>query len=80
MQLNILLPGFLWKDLQNIEQLYTQIKSPNFDQLTKYCKINYLDFSYSDLIYSSITYPNKGSLAKFYLKIPLLTLIIANNT
>lgn len=53
MKLSIALPGLLWHDIGDIKYLSPQ--TPNLNKLIKYGSIGTLEYSFSDLVYSSYT-------------------------
>ena len=54
MHLTIALPGLFWQDIGDIEYIYNNVQLDKFNKLLKNTKTHILDYSYSDLVYSSI--------------------------
>jgi hypothetical protein len=54
MHLTIALPGLFWQDIGDLDYLYNNARLDKFNRLLKHAKMNILNYSYSDLVYSSI--------------------------
>lgn len=63
--LNLILPGLLWKDVGDIEYLYSNINIKNLDKLIKSSQIKSYNFTYSDLIYQLMYKNVTMTLAKY---------------
>lgn len=54
MHLTIALPGLFWQDIGDLEYVYSNANLDKFNHILKHSKMDIIDFSYSDLVYSSI--------------------------
>ena len=54
MHLTIALPGLFWQDIGDLEYIYNNANLDKFNQILKHSRINTFDYSYSDLVYSSM--------------------------
>ena len=54
MHLTIALPGLFWQDIGDLDYIYNNANLDKFDTILKHSKISTLNYSYSDLVYSSM--------------------------
>ena len=61
MHLTIALPGLFWQDIGDLDYIYSNTKTDNFNHILKHAKQSKVPTSFSDLVYSLNSVP--GSLA-----------------
>ncbi len=54
MHLTIALPGLFWQDIGDLNYIYNNANLDKFNKILKHSKISTLNYSYSDLVYSSM--------------------------
>jgi hypothetical protein len=54
MHLTIALPGLFWQDIGDLDYIYNNANLDKFNKILKHSKISTFNYSYSDLVYSSM--------------------------